>query len=77
MATTIEIADRAALVAHVHDALARYDLDIRDEHVRVDWYATAAAGTGRPDWQRTYIVTVDGYGVFGFINAHPGPFIGP
>ena len=64
MATVVEVADRAALVAYIAKALEPFDRAITDEMVTVKQYCY----DGRIGWD-THIVTVEGYGVFGFTDA--------
>ena len=67
-ATTRSLADtREALVSAVRDVLSPYGVVVTDESVRVSWYANDP----RRGWGPTFIVAVDGYGIFGFTDTNP------
>lgn len=67
MATMVELPNRAALIDHLC-ALARswptFPL-ITSETVHIEFFGW----DNRIDWEKTYIVTLDGYGVLGFTNS--------
>lgn len=63
--TTVELADRAALVQHVTKLLRPYwRLPVVDEAIHVKHYAY----DDRCGWDM-YMVTLDGYGVLGFTDS--------
>ena len=67
MATLVEVADRAALLAHVRRKFSDFGPTFADEQMHVEPYSN------RPDerigWNATYIVTLEGYGVVGFTDG--------
>lgn len=66
LGTAIDIEGRSALVKHIQDVLEPFGIDVKDSAVSVTPYAD----NGRVDgWANTHIVTVAGYGVFGFTDA--------
>jgi hypothetical protein len=64
MKTVVTLDDRARLVAYVQDKLRCYCMDVKPEQVHVIPYCY----DDRIGWD-TYIVTVDGYGVFGMTDS--------
>lgn len=68
LATTQTLANtRAALVSAVSAVLSRFGVTVTDSTVRVSWYAA----DNRCGWGQTFIVAVDGYGIFGFTDTNP------
>lgn len=68
MAEAQEFAGRAELVAHITEELAPWGFVVTPTMVHVEKYGGIDKRIG---WD-TYIVTVDGYGVFGFTDG-PAP----
>jgi hypothetical protein len=66
MAEAREFADRAELVAHITERLWPWNFDVTTEMVHVKKYGPDI--DERIGWD-TYVVTVDGYGVFGFTDG--------
>lgn len=71
MAEVQEFAGRAELVAHIAERLARWGFVVTPTMVHVRKYGFDK----RIGWD-THIVTVDGYGVFGFTDG-PTPETAP
>ena len=65
MATVIEIApNRACLAAAINGELAEFGISVQESAVHVDAYRR----DDRIGWD-THIVTVDGYGMYGFTDG--------
>lgn len=64
METTIELEDRAALIAHCRALLDQWYFSFRDEDLSVEPYGRDE----RIGWD-THIVTIKGYGVMGFTDG--------
>ena len=70
MATLVEIPPtRKALTAHINKILGKSGMQISRQDVHVNGYYRAL--DRRIGWERTYIVTVDNYGPFGFCDENP------
>ena len=69
MATCVTVADTAALMAHIADIFQEpmmRGFPYLPEKVHVSEYDREP--DSRIGWARTYIVTIDGYGVLGFTD---------
>jgi hypothetical protein len=67
--TMVELPDNshATLYAHVAKILGAYDFHFQPEALRVlKYHFTHDRATG---WEQTWIVTIQGYGVFGFCDG--------
>lgn len=64
METVFEVEDFAGLVEHMKRSLQPFGMIVVPEKVKVEQYAW----DGRIGWD-TYIVTLTGYGVWGFTNG--------
>jgi selenocysteine lyase/cysteine desulfurase len=58
---------RKAIVSEINNALGCYGIVVTDSTVRVSWYGHDP----RDGWGDTFIVSVGGYGVFGFTDSNP------
>lgn len=69
MQTCVVLKDKAALVRHCQKLFDRYPVPLPSvsEHLRIELYMD------RPDtrigWDKTYLVTIDGYGVMGMTDT--------
>lgn len=67
MKTLIELPDKRALINHARLALEPYGFDVTEivVHLYLD----------KPDerigWDKTWLITIPGYGVFGFTDEEP------
>lgn len=64
METVFEVQDFAGLVDHMRKTLEPYGKLVKPEDVKVEYYTR----DDRIGWD-TYIVSIDGYGVWGFTNG--------
>jgi hypothetical protein len=64
MKTVVEVDGRAGLLAHIRRLFSDFGPKFADEQLHI----TAYGDDDRIDWQDIYIVTIDGYGVVGFMG---------
>lgn len=64
--TIVVIQNRADLVSHIRDALARFSVIIDADAVSIEPYAADDRAVG---WEDTHVVTVKEYGVYGFTDG--------
>ena len=69
MDTAVNLSGREALVAHCAALLRPYDIQVDDSMVKVGVYNPGR--DPRIGWEKTYVVTVTGYGVIGFCDEDP------
>lgn len=66
--TMVLFRTKKGLISHCQELLRPFGMEVTD--VLIKPYSS------RPDkrvgWKRTFIVTVEGYGVIGFTNSDPG-----
>jgi hypothetical protein len=74
MATMVTIASTIeALTAQINTVLAPYVFVAQPEQVQVKEFSSHR--DERIGWEKTFVVTVDGYGVFGFCDEPVGPHV--
>jgi hypothetical protein len=73
MRTLIEFDSKRALVTHIQNLLAPYRVTVSPDDIKASLYGSS--GDARIGWEKTYIVTVKGYGVIGFSDAPIDPEI--
>lgn len=66
--TQVKLADRAALIAHIENVLRPCSFLVSDSVIDIAFYANDRR---MPEWEETFIVTLQGYGVLGFTNERP------
>lgn len=66
MATRVVLNSKADLVLHCQKLLAPYDRTFTPDQLHIELYVD------RPDtrlgWDKTYIVSINGYGIIGFTD---------
>ena len=68
LATEIPIESRAKLLAHANKILNPYGITVDNSMLRVMPYRERDDPAG---WHDLYVVAIDGYGAFGFIEGEP------
>ena len=67
MDTVVELEGRNALLRHCQELLAPYQFNFEPEALKVEPYSREP--DTRIDWDQTYVVKIDDYGVMGFTNS--------
>lgn len=68
METAVEVSNtRSALYAHISPILRKFGFEFKPEALNVNLFHAFA--DNRIGWSTTYIVKIEGYGVFGFCNS--------
>lgn len=65
MATVREVQDRGELLAIIQGQLQAFHVDVKDEQLHVEPYGGIDERIG---WD-TYLITIDGYGVWGMADG--------
>jgi hypothetical protein len=67
MITMVEVPDVPSLIAHIRQLLSRYVFEFPDDAVHIRLYLDTV--DKRIGWKKTYIVTIDKYGVIGWTDS--------